>query len=290
MPNRPNFLIIGAPKCGTTSLYHYLGQHPLIELSPIKEPKFFSYCNQSLNWEGDLKIIKRIKRSIINKESDYLNLFKDMNAPYRGEASPNYFHDPIAAKNIYEFDPNFKLIVILRNPVERCYSDWKHNVKMGLEPINNFKKALDLVEVRKKNLEIPYYDYLGKGNYATHLNNYYRFFKPNQLKIILYDTFKRDPQAVCEDILLFLGIRENFQFITDNIYLRNNNTPKYQIIHKLSKKVGWISPKIKNLIQYFNKISNSVPSRQRKRLGKYYLEEINRLEQITMWDLTKWKN
>src|SRR5690606_352800 len=134
-------------KSGTTSLFKYLSQHPEISFAKGKEPKYFSFKDISLDFKGNKTVLNQIRRSTVQNTYEYKSMFSEINTKYIGEATPDYLHFFPAAKNIFEFNPDMKLIVILRNPIERTYSDWKHNFAMGYEPINNFREALDLIEL-----------------------------------------------------------------------------------------------------------------------------------------------
>ena len=135
----PNFLIIGAMKSGTTSLYHYLKQHPQIYMSSIKEPNFFALEGSNLDFngaEGKEQIQRLIKReSIINIE-EYRALFRRAaHETAIGEASPMYLYSPEAPYRIRYYVPEAKLITILRNPVERAYSAFLYMTRDGREPL-----------------------------------------------------------------------------------------------------------------------------------------------------------
>ncbi len=285
---KPNFLIIGAPKAGTTSLYHYLGQHPEIEFATIKEPKYFSFKDLLFDFTGPAWAIEKIKKSTVTDEENYLRLFSNLTAPNIGEASPNYFHFPQAAENIYKFDPKMRLIVILRNPVDRLYSDWKHNIRMGWEPIKKFDKILTITESRMLNNSLPYYDYLIKGCYATHLKRFFRFFPETQIKVVLYDDFKNDPNYVCKDIVQFLGSEKEFSFETKKIYLQSELTPRNINLFKFSKKIGRLNKWLANKLNEFNSIPEEISSRDKLQVQDYYRSEIIELEKLTGRNLKNW--
>ena len=162
---KPNFIIIGAPKCGTTSLYKYVGQHPDVYMSENKEPKFFAFAETDLNFSGHQKAVNQIKSSTTRNFEDYLALFqKGKDYKIRGEASPIYFHYPGTARRIKYYLPGIKMALILRNPVDRLYSDWKHQIRMGWEEETNFIDALRKWDERKNHNWFPYLDYLPKVN------------------------------------------------------------------------------------------------------------------------------
>ena len=112
----PNFLIIGSSRCGTTSLYRYLKQHPQIYMSPVKEPSFFSYEGMKPNHRGPSD--EKFNRTAVTKIEDYGALFKDVTTETAiGEASTNYIYNPKASERINHYIPNARLLAILRHPV-----------------------------------------------------------------------------------------------------------------------------------------------------------------------------
>lgn len=286
---KPNFLIIGAPKSGTTSLYNYLSQHPDIGFSRLKEPKYFSFKDISLDFEGNKTVVDQIKRSTVQDLNAYQDLFKDLQEPFVGEATPNYLHVPSAAKNIYEYHPEMKLIAILRNPIDKTFSDWKHNYAMGYETVRDFRKALLLIDERKRQNGIPYFDYLDKSNYATHLKRYLTYFPKTQIKIILYDDFKVDPNKSCNEILEFLGAKTPYDFDTDKVYMKGKPLYKSRPLKRLSSYIGHnFSKKIQRAIDGVNTIDPHLKLEDRTFLIDIFKDEIHGLEELLDRDLRFW--
>ena len=286
----PNFLIIGAPKAGTTSLYHYLQQHPDIQFAEMKEPKFFSFGLNGVDFRGHEKGVNLIERTTITDLTSYLQLFNSLTAKNIGEASPNYFHFKGAEEKIYEFIPDVRMVLILRNPIERIYSDWKHNVRMGWEPVKNFKRVLEITPKRmecKKTL--PYYDYLNKGCYASHLKRFYKFFKKEQIKIIFYEDFKKETNHICNEIISFLGIDQEYTFRTDKVYMKSNFTPKSMRLFKLTKRIKKYSPRLTRVLNFLNSIPEELGDREKIFLFEYYKDEIEELEKLIGRNLPEWK-
>ena len=285
---KPNFLIIGAPKAGTTSLYHYLGQHPEIEFAAMKEPKYFSFKDLKFDFNGPSRAVDKIKKSTVTDKDNYLKLFSNLTAPNIGEASPNYFHYIPAAENIYDFNPKMRLIVILRNPVDRLYSDWKHNIRMGWEPIKRFDNIFQTTEIRMARNSLPYYDYLIKGNYASHLTRFYNFFSEEQIKVVLYDDFQKDSNLVCKEIIKFLGARSDFSFETKKIYLQSGFTPRNIRLHKVSKRIGRLNQWFANKVIKFNSIPEEISAKNRLLVQDYYYSEVIALERMIGRSLKSW--
>ncbi len=130
---KPDFFIVGAPKCGTTSLYHYLAQHPDIFTPTIKESYYF--CP-----DITAKIHNKPK---VNSLEEYLSLFEDSHGKICGEASVLYLVSEVAAQKIKDFNPNAKIIIMLREPVSLMYSLHSMKVANGQMPVKDLKLAIE---------------------------------------------------------------------------------------------------------------------------------------------------
>jgi hypothetical protein len=195
----PNFLVVGVPKAGTSSIYHYLNQHPQVYMSPFKEPHFFSF-------EGECKP----DWGITDLES-YHSLFNGTeNEVAFGEASTWYLYSQTAAERIKHHIPNVKIIMMLRNPIDRAYSSFLFNIQCGWESISDFEEALHLESSRISNNESWDFHYLNAGLYYDQIQRYYNLFPKNQINIFLYEDFKCDSLKVINDIFNFLGVDHSF--------------------------------------------------------------------------------
>ena len=136
----PDFLVIGAPKAGTTALHAALARHPGLYMSAVKEPKFFLTDGPppAKGGPGDALTY----REHVWRRPDYEALF-DPAPPgtLRGESTPLYLYDRAAVRRIRETLPAARLIVVLRDPVERAHSNWTHLWSAGLEPVGDFVRA-----------------------------------------------------------------------------------------------------------------------------------------------------
>lgn len=149
----PNFLIIGAAKSGTSSIYDYLKQHPQIYMSSIKEPIFFAFEGEQIDEFGPFNDDPLAKGTLTNSATnidDYQALFRDVDGEKAiGEASVRYLYFSKSPNRIKKYIPEAKLIAILRNPVDRAYSHFLMNLRKQFEPLNDFSKALQAEEKRK---------------------------------------------------------------------------------------------------------------------------------------------
>jgi len=243
----PNFIIIGATKSGTTSLYKYLAQHPEIFMSDIKEPHYFMYRGEKLDFKGpgDLEIAEQM---IVNSREKYLSLFKNTDhIKIRGEASAMYIYSHKAAANIYEYNPNIKLLAILRDPVERAFSSYMHLRRDGRETVEKFWDALQLEDKRIKENWMPLWYYKDLGFYHHQLKKYAKFFKDKQLKVINFHDFKRDPHLVLNEIFEWLGVSK--EYTPKNLPRYNKSgLPKSQWLHNILRKGTVFNPFVKKII------------------------------------------
>ena len=197
---KPNFFIVGAAKSGTTSLYAYLNQHPEVYMSPIKEPNYFSTdidleairpqvkeriklldIDSFINGPMDTKI----HRAFITKEDQYLALFRNVkNEKAIGDASASYLYSKVAAQNIYKFNSEAKIIIVLRHPVQRMYSHYLMDRRMAVTTLE-FEKAL--LEDRNNpsqswGSKSLYYEL---SEYFEQVERYYDLFSSKQILILL---------------------------------------------------------------------------------------------------------
>lgn len=187
----PNFLIIGANKAGTSSLWAYLKQHFSIYMSPIKEPMFFTTEGKVLDIDrpGNEIVLKGATNNIEN----YLSLFEGVsNEKAIGEASTAYLHNPVAAGRIKHYIPHAKLIALLRDPVERAYSNYLMYVRWGLETLD-FAQAIKEEETRIRNNWPNGWHYVSLGFYYERLKRYFELFKQSQIKVYLYEEWNSEP-------------------------------------------------------------------------------------------------
>jgi hypothetical protein len=205
----PNFLIIGFEKAGTTSVYHYLEQHPEVFVSPTKETNFF--VHEAQNPEVLPYLAK--DRPVVRSLADYRALFEDgQEHKAIGEASPLYLADARAARSIRRYIPEAKLIALLRDPVERAYSAYWNRVRDGREA-RSFEQAVEqeLAGRLDDSLEIGRRHYIRWGRYARYLKVYLGSFDRSQLGIYLFDDLKDDSGGLMRELFRFLDVDDRFR-------------------------------------------------------------------------------
>ncbi|MBA2692057.1 MAG: sulfotransferase domain-containing protein [Rubrobacter sp.] len=197
----PDFIVFGAQKSGTTSLYRYLTGHPRIAPAAEKQLDFFSHeaFHRGVEWH-----LSRFPKRGANVLS--------------GEASPYYMFHPHAPRRILEFDPEVKLIAVLRNPVDRTYSHYQHQVRNWREPLS-FEEALSAEagrisgeEARMRRDESFYgvahrrHSYLARSRYAEQLETWLSLFPRERMLVLESEAMFESPDSVLDEVASFLGL------------------------------------------------------------------------------------
>jgi hypothetical protein len=209
---RPSFLVLGAQKSGTTSLHRYLAEHPAVLRASPKEVRYFSRTyDRGEDWyraQFPLGVTRIATRMRVGAW------------PAVGEASPQYLFHPIAPERVHAFDPAMKLIAVLRDPVDRAYSQYQMQLRWGYEH-TSFEEALDREEAElERELAKLYNDppvystlgnrisYVARGRYAEQLERWLRLFPREQLLVLLTEELSADPEDVMARVAGFLEIPE----------------------------------------------------------------------------------
>ncbi len=206
MERWPNFFIVGAPKAGTTSIYEYIKNHPQIFMSSIKEPNYFSI--NILNENDQLKPIRNKKK--------YLDLFKNTkNEKIIGEASTFYLSDHDAPKLIHDVSPTAKILISIRDPVEREFSHFLMHYVAG-ETVRTFHDQLQ-IEIKNHQTSSEYFA-LKHGMYYENIKRYLDIFDKNQVKIIIFEEFIRNTEKSLQSLFDFLNIDLSIPENVDQVY------------------------------------------------------------------------
>jgi len=280
MDNWPNFFVVGAPKAGTTSLHEYLRRIPGIYMSPEKEPNFFSA--KTIHEEGPTIPIRNKKK--------YLNLFKKVkDEKIIGESSPNYLVDPDAPKLIHRVSPEAKILISLRNPVDRLFSHYLMYRSVGRIKISfsefiekEFKHEYDYGKLRLS---------LESSFYSNHVKRYIDIFGKDQVKIIFFEELIEDTNSVLRDILKFL----NVSISIDNLETEAHN-PYSEARGEISKKIytdmrvrkfvkrGIMPVSVRRFLRYkvFMKKQpkQKIDENDRHVLEKFYDDDVQKLKNI----------
>jgi Sulfotransferase family len=202
----PDFLLVGAPKAGTTALHVALARHPQLYLSPVKEPKFFLTDGSPPTGPGGPGDVQTF-REYVWRRADYEALFEPAPAgTLKGESTTLYLRDPAAHRRIAATVPHARLVAVIRDPVDRAHSNWTHLRSAGLEPEPDFLRACELEESRAARGWGPFWRYVDLGRYGAQLSHLFSVFPREQVHVVLYRDLRRDPTATLDRICAFLGI------------------------------------------------------------------------------------
>ena len=202
----PDFLIAGVPKAGTTALHAALVRHPQLFLPTVKEPKFFLSDGRPPRNGGPGDV--QTYQEHVWRRSAYEALFAP--APpgtLCGEATPFYLYDHPAHERIRAVVPDAKLILLLRDPVDRAHSNWTHLWNAGLEPEADFLTACRAEEERKAAGWAHFWHYLSQGLYGRQVQHLFSLFPREQVLLLRYRELKDAPDATLDRVCTFLGVR-----------------------------------------------------------------------------------
>jgi len=310
----PNFFIVGAPKAATTFLYACLDQHPQVYMSPLKEPNYFAPEMRPENFaaadraravrdmreldaylQGDMRE-KRFGGHVTRWE-DYLKLFRNASDQIAiGEASPTYLWSKAAARNIATHLPGARIIINLRNPVERAFSHYLHELTNGVTN-RTFRQEIEAArraEHRPSSLERSLLEF---GHYYEQIKRYQSEFPRAQIHISLYEDLERSPLALLQSLLTFLDVDPAIQV---NFSQRQNEPriPKLRgVAYFLKRWHLWshlrgllpqpLGPRLRSLLLYPRAALVMNPA-DRAFLIEYYRQEVKDLSELLERDLKSW--
>lgn len=279
-----NFIGIGGQKCASTWIYDILADHPEVLLSRAKELDFFSnFWDRGFNWY-----------------EHQFDTDKATSAIAVGEISPSYLSDTDAPARAARYNPDMRVILTLRKPIDRAYSNHKHNIRQGfvLGEDLSFEKAL---------AENP--TYIEHGLYGKHLENWLRHFPKNQIQVIFFEDIVTDPEAVAKSVYRFLEVSESF--ISENLRTKSNESVAvanvkmalfvdgirnrvrasrlfswaWDLLHMLGIRAAYRAINMRN-------VNSAIPKmlpESRRYLASVYRPDIELLESIVDRSLTSWK-
>jgi len=205
----PDFILIGAPKGGTTSLYHYLRQHPQVFMSTLKDSHFFLFDGKPPPLSAPSDQFRR--REMVKSFADYQRQFSGgSEAKALGEVGVRYMDSPEACQRIRRRLPDAKLIIILRHPVDRAWSHYRMYRRNGSEPCETFEQAL---ADEPRRLKEGWFRGVHRdlGFYYRHLLPYFEAFPRDQIRVYLYDDLRANAGGLMQDLFNFVGVDSDFR-------------------------------------------------------------------------------
>lgn len=288
-----DLMIIGAQKAGTTSLKQYLGEHPSVETHPHKE---FAYFINSQEYQSDIR-------------TAYKKYFPDPDSTKKLVAkSAGLYTSEEGIRRLKNKFPDCQLVMVLRNPVERCYSGFMMesnygHVSGGPDQLEEIVRAY-----QKGEADWRYNLFISMSLYSTHLEMIYRHFKREQVHLVLFDDLKKDPLAVCQKLFTLLGIDTAFHPNVEKRYNITRRTQSHTYARVLSRLLNNKNPikrmfrqllpgktdyKVGEFLREINKSGKSMPTlpeHTRQFLLDYYKPYNKELEQLTGLDLSAWNS
>lgn len=305
----PDFFVLGAAKAGTTNMHTYLSQHPSIKMPGIKESWFFSsYVEESESADH-----APVYPGGITSIQEYADLFSGATECNKlGDCSPSYLYSYEQTitniKKIYHDRQKWKdlkFIISLRNPIERAWSQY-WTMREGMREPLPFEEAIlhKTIQNRLQQQDNPFYDYIGFGNYMSQIQAYQKAFGKNNVRIYLFEDWKKDQIKVCKDIFSFISIDDSFTPTKKGTIQNSGGKPRVPALNKFVLKPNPVKTLLKQTIGAFMSsemrlktkhyiVKSTVekvemPSAIRSVLIKKYTNEINSLQAYLDIDLQPW--
>ena len=277
-----NTFIVGAPKAGTTSLHFYLQQHPDVCMSEIKEPNYFT-AKEVVKLYYDV--------SPVNNEDWYHSIFTEPTRKVVGEGSVSYLFYPKVAQKIYQYNPEARILIILRNPVQRAFSHYLMDCRLGLCDIS-------LEEILENPSKYPhfYQQFIELGMYHQQIKRYIDVFGQSQVKVLFYDDLKSETSIFIDQVFSFLALKSvDINMVVKNKFKQHSSTivAKLYQFKWLRYYINRFFPKkmllmIKSVLFKDSKKPTLDPAIKRK-LSEIYKKDIAELSKLLSKDLSAWQ-
>jgi hypothetical protein len=233
MMRLPNLVVVGAPKCGTTSLYHYLKQHPEVYLPARKELHYFTRHElvRDTAGPGDSTVLQHLCADRAAYEAEFAAAGGQ---PVRGDISPSYFDFAEVAPAMRRELGEARIVVLLRDPIAKAFSQYMHLVRDGREPLP-FYEALQAEAERTRRGWSMIWRYAGSSRYAPRLRHYLDAFGAERVRIYRFEDFIADPQATLTDLWRWLGIDPSVRPDTSRAF-NASSRPRSRVLASLISK------------------------------------------------------
>jgi hypothetical protein len=288
----PNFLLLGANKAGTTSLYFYLRQHPDVFLTKIKEPMFFLLRDG--RWVRDYVATNMAVTEGVRDIDEYRRMFAPGDGCRAvGEATTFYLAEPKVAEGIKELLDDPKLLAVLRHPAERAFSNYQMYRRWELEPLPTFEEAIAAEEWRRSTGWPLAYQYVQLGFYARQLRAYHEVLGPSSVRLYWSEDLAADTGRVVADIFTYLGVDPDVTLDT-SFQVNTSSRDRWPLLHQAGRtRFGAALRKVTpdSVRMQVRKRAVKRPPfapETRARLIDIYREDIAELEEISGRSLAHW--
>jgi hypothetical protein len=257
----PDFLLVGAPKAGTSALHKALAGHPELFLPDVKEPKFFLTDGPPPTTGGGPGDVETWGEHVW-KQADYEALFDPAPPGIRtGEGTVFYLYDLDAQQRIHDLLPDARLVAVLRDPVERAHSNWAHLRSAGLEPEADFLTACGLEDERRTAGWAHFWHYVAQGRYGEQVEHLLELFDREHVLLLDYDDLRAAPVATADRVCAFLGVATG----------RIVDVPRHHVRPDVAGR------------------TEGPTAAERDAALPWFTDDVTRLERATGWDLPGWR-
>ena len=283
----PTFIVVGAAKSGTTALYHWLNQHPEVFMSPVKEPHFFSGLQPTYSGPGD----DRFNQPLVTTWDAYGRLFEGSEEfAVRGEASPSYLDlYPESIERMKEALADVKIVILLRHPTTRAFSEYVHLVRDGRETLS-FRQALEAEEDRIRRGWRRIWAHKARGRYADAVEAYISAFGRDHVGVWLYEELRDHPETTFRSICQFIGASPDYAPFFSQVNV--GGLPRIPFVHRwLNRPNAWLAwirrwlparwrARLRQSVDHLNLGKMTIAEEDRKYLDQYYRDDIEKLRRV----------
>lgn len=307
MVKKVNLFLVGAAKCGTTAFAELLAQSPAVYSPPIKEPGFFGSDINPDHFSAEYKKVVALPtdyflknnledrhQAFIRDFSQYEKLFeKQKDEKYLLDASTVYLLSRLSADEISQYNPEAKIIILLRNPVDRAFSHYKMALQMGAVT-TDFATAWETDQsAEKKGIGLSEM-FAETGAYSQQLKRYFSIFSKEQICVLLYEDFKALSVPFKSQVESFLEIDLPWNKTTE---VNVSSVPKHMGLHQFLKGSHWVkkvknhlpNPWLRTVKKWMSQKDLQMTDKMKQMLSEYYREDIAEVEKITGLNLNHWK-
>jgi len=296
---KPNFIIAGFPKCGTTSLHHYLDEHPEIFMPKQKELHFFTSKILSKLKNGPKDAV--VKKTQTHNSESYLGFYKNVrNEIAIGDASPSYINYPSQFQKIKEYLDDPKFIIILRDPINRAYSNYLHLKREHRETLT-FKEAVNNENERKKNKYSDFWYYKFNSTYSEKIIKAKEIF--SDVLILTSEELSNNLESTMKKVYQFLDVDYSFKakgnsnrFNKGGNYKKNfftkiifqPSTAK-NLIKKVIKPTPFLKILLARIASFFSVNDEQIDQETLLYLKKHFKKDVEKLRGLNI-DISNWRN
>lgn len=298
-PREPNFFVIGAPRCGTSTFYEGLNRHPQVFMPSEKEPWYYAFGERTHPFQGPKDALFYHYFSA----AQYAALFAEAgDEPAIGEASTIYLYSETALARLQAERPDARFLAVLRNPVDRGYSNFLQHQQQGREPLRDFRAALEAEPSRRAADWAPYWFYHDVGFYGRQLQRYCDAFGADRVKVFLLEDIQADANAVYRAAFAFLGVDPDFVPPDAGAQRNKAGMPRNTLVHRLLTTPNAVRQMAQQAVPFplrrfvrrnlmrRRKLTDApaLASDLRAELAASYRDDVQHLESILQRDLRHW--